>query len=62
MLKAERAMYENELKEREETPQQRMDKMALRGWELKKRREDERKKLVQEKLYQQWRSSMDELR
>merc|ERR1719335_1294277 len=39
-----------------------MDKMAQRGWELKKRREDERKKLVQEKLYQQWRSSMDELR
>jgi len=62
MLNAERLFYENELKEREETPQQRMDKMAQRGWELKKRREDERKKLVQEKLYQQWRSSMDELR
>jgi hypothetical protein len=62
MLTQERTMYETELKEREETPGQRMDKMAQRGWELKKRREDERKKLVQEKLYQQWRSSMDELR
>merc|ERR1719262_1766651 len=62
MLNGERIAYENELKDREETPAQRMDKMAQRGWELKKRREDERKKLVQEKLYQQWRSSMDELR
>ena len=32
MLNAERMFYENELKEREETPQQRMDKMAQRGY------------------------------
>jgi hypothetical protein len=62
LLASERAHYEKELKDREQTPAQRMDKMAQRAWELKKRREDERQKVVQEKLYQQWRSSIDELR
>jgi len=62
LLGTERAMYEKELKDREETPAQRMDKMAQRAWELKKRREDERQKVVQEKLYQQWRGGIDELR
>merc|ERR1712232_948278 len=38
------------------------DKMAVRAYELKKRREDERKAYVQEKLYQQWRDGIDELR
>merc|ERR1719158_979869 len=48
--------------DKEETPQARMEKMAVRAYELKKRREDERQSVVQEKLYQQWRESIDELR
>merc|ERR1719191_1777682 len=36
--------------------------MAVRAYDMKKRREDERKAIVQEKLYQQWRSSIDDLR
>jgi len=61
-LSAEQKAYEQEMVDREETPAQRMDKMALRAYELKKRREDERKAVVQEKLYQQWRSGIDDLR
>merc|ERR1719326_1995500 len=48
--------------EKEGTAQQRMDKMAMKAYELKKRREDERKAFVQNKLYQQWRAGIDELR
>jgi len=36
--------------------------MAKRAYELKHKRETERKQLVQEKLYQQWREGIDELR
>lgn len=61
-LTAEQKAYEQEMVDREETPQQRTDKMAVRAYELKKRREDERKAIVQEKLYQQWRSGIDDLR
>lgn len=61
-LSKEQKAYEREMVEKEETPQQRMDKMAVRAYELKKRREDERKAFVQEKLYQQWRSGIDDLR
>merc|ERR1712139_412117 len=62
MLSTEQAAYEQELVDIEESPQQRMDKMAVRAYELKKRREDERKAFVQEKLYQQWRDGIDDLR
>lgn len=62
MLSAEQKAYEQEMIDREETPQQRMDKMSVKAYELKKRREDERKAFVQEKLYQQWRDGIDELR
>jgi colicin import membrane protein len=62
MLSFEQKSYEQELVECEETPTQRMDKMAVRAYELKKRREDERKAFVQEKLYQQWRDGIDDLR
>merc|ERR1719271_518369 len=62
MLSAEQKAYEQELVDTEESPQQRMDKMAVRAYELKKRREDERKAFVQEKLYQQWRDGIDDLR
>merc|ERR1719171_2120545 len=61
-LSAEQKAYEQEMVDREETPAQRMDKMAVRAYELKKRREDERKAFVQEKLYQQWRDGIDDLR
>mmetsp|Transcript_65229 Transcript_65229/g.147135 ORF Transcript_65229/g.147135 Transcript_65229/m.147135 type:complete len:499 (+) Transcript_65229:129-1625(+) len=61
-LSAEMKAYEQEMVDREETPQQRMDKMAVRAYELKRRREDERKAVVQEKLYQQWRAGIDDLR
>jgi len=62
MLSEEQRAYEQELVDIEESPQQRMDKMAVRAYELKKRREDERKAFVQEKLYQQWRDGIDDLR
>merc|ERR1719217_107278 len=62
MLSAEQKAYEQELVDIEESPAQRMDKMAVRAYELKKRREDERKAFVQEKLYQQWRDGIDDLR
>jgi len=62
MLAEEQAAYEQEMVDREETPQQRMDKMAVRAYDLKKKREDERKAVVKEKLYQQWREGIDELR
>jgi hypothetical protein len=62
MLSAEQKAYEQELVDFEESPAQRMDKMAVRAYELKKRREDERKAFVQEKLYQQWRDGIDDLR
>lgn len=61
-LSAEMKAYEREMVEREETPAQRMDKMAVRAYELKRRREEERKAVVQEKLYQQWRAGIDDLR
>jgi len=62
MLSAEQKAYEQELVDTEESAQQRMDKMAVRAYELKKRREDERKAFVQEKLYQQWKDGIDDLR
>merc|ERR1719235_2765529 len=36
--------------------------MAVRAYEMKKRREDERRLVVQEKLYQQWREGLDDVR
>lgn len=61
-MSTEQKAYEQELVDIEESPAQRMDKMAVRAYELKKRREDERKAFVQEKLYQQWRDGIDDLR
>merc|ERR1712137_1299437 len=61
-LSTEMKNWEQEMVDREESPQQRMDKMAERAYELKRRREDERKAVVQEKLYQQWRAGIDDLR
>mmetsp|Transcript_54060 Transcript_54060/g.126914 ORF Transcript_54060/g.126914 Transcript_54060/m.126914 type:complete len:496 (+) Transcript_54060:88-1575(+) len=61
-LSDEMKAWQREMVEREETPAQRMERMSARAYELKKRREDERKAVVQEKLYQQWRAGLDDLR
>lgn len=61
-LSSEMKAFEQEMVDREETPSQRMERMSARAYELKKRREDERKAVVQEKLYSQWRSGIDDLR
>mmetsp|Transcript_70188 Transcript_70188/g.183953 ORF Transcript_70188/g.183953 Transcript_70188/m.183953 type:complete len:499 (+) Transcript_70188:127-1623(+) len=61
-LSREQKAYEQEMVDKQETTESRMDKMAMRAYELKKKREDERKAFVQEKLYQQWRSGIDDLR
>mmetsp|Transcript_60211 Transcript_60211/g.140737 ORF Transcript_60211/g.140737 Transcript_60211/m.140737 type:complete len:495 (-) Transcript_60211:140-1624(-) len=61
-LSDEMKAWQKEMVEREETPAQRMERMSARAYELKKRREDERKAVVQEKLYQQWRAGIDDLR
>lgn len=61
-LSREQKAYEKEMVDTQESTSQRMDKMAMRAYELKKKREDERKAFVQEKLYQQWRSGIDDLR
>eukprot|EP00931_Biecheleriopsis_adriatica_P100853 TRINITY_DN76092_c0_g1_i1.p1 TRINITY_DN76092_c0_g1~~TRINITY_DN76092_c0_g1_i1.p1 ORF type:complete len:495 (+),score=195.93 TRINITY_DN76092_c0_g1_i1:115-1599(+) len=61
-LSDEMKAWQREMVEKEESPAQRMDRMSARAYELKKRREDERKAFVQEKLYQQWRAGIDDLR
>lgn len=61
-LSAEMKAWQQEMVEHEETPAQRQEKMAARAYELKKRREDERQAIVKEKLYQQWRAGLDDLR
>mmetsp|Transcript_8008 Transcript_8008/g.19250 ORF Transcript_8008/g.19250 Transcript_8008/m.19250 type:complete len:503 (-) Transcript_8008:491-1999(-) len=60
---AEKAQYEAELAElTRPDPAKGMKKMKDRAAELKDRREQERTQLVKEKLYQQWREGIDELR
>lgn len=61
-LSSEMKAYEKEMVDGEENSTQRMERMSIRAYELKKRREDERKAFVQEKLYQQWRAGIDDLR
>jgi len=62
LLESEQRQYESELVAVEETQADRIKKMTERAFELKKKREDERQRVVQEKLYQQWREGVDELR
>lgn len=62
LLESEQRGYESELVAVEETQEDRINKMKERAFELKKKREDERQRVVQEKLYQQWREGVDELR
>jgi len=62
LLRQEQSDYELEMAANEETPQERVKKMTQRAYELKAKRENERQRVVQEKLYQQWREGVDELR
>lgn len=58
----EDAMWKIEMQNSQETPEQRMERLAQRAWELKSKREEERLRFVQEKKYQQWRMGEDTLR
>ena len=63
LLYKERDGYEAELAEMmRPDPEKGKKAMAARAYELKSRREAERSQLVKEKLYQQWREGIDELR
>lgn len=63
LLYDEKNMYEQELSEiTRPDPEKGKREMAKRAWALKEKRESERTQLVQEKLYQQWREGIDELR
>ncbi|CEL98571.1 unnamed protein product [Vitrella brassicaformis CCMP3155] len=62
LLESERLAYEAELRNREETPDQRRQAMANRALALKAKREQERQGIVNAKLYQQFREAQDELR
>ena len=54
--------FRQELIAQESTRTSRIDAMRARVAELKDKRETERKKIVEEKLLQQWKSECDELR
>ena len=62
LLKAEARELDEELKASEETPEQRLQRLTDRAIGLKRARETQRLQIVQEKLYQRWRQSIDELR
>ena len=62
LLQAEETELDGQLKATAETPGQRLDRLTARALELKGKREAERKKIAAEKLYQQWRENIDELR
>ena len=59
----EQKTYEAELMQKTKpNPDKMKQKMIARAMDLKGRRESERERFVHEKLYQQWRQSIDELR
>lgn len=62
LLEGDYDIWRAELLAMEETKEARLDKMRARATELKQRREREREKIVEEKLYQRWKSGCDELR
>ncbi|KAF4687561.1 hypothetical protein FOZ60_003781 [Perkinsus olseni] len=62
LLKREEAMYAKELEERRETAEQQNEKLRERALKLKAEREEERMAIAEEKEYQRWRASLDELR
>ncbi len=62
MLQEEDQMYEYEFMANLETPEQVRDKMAQRCFELKMKREQERKEEVQRLLERRFKENTDELR
>ena len=62
LLQTEEAELDEQLKATAETPAQRLERLTARAMELKGKREADRKKIAAEKLYQQWRENIDELR
>ncbi|TPX31586.1 hypothetical protein SmJEL517_g05091 [Synchytrium microbalum] len=62
MLLADEDLYERELVASEESTEHRIEVMRARVKELKDRREQERKAIVEEKLMQRWRNECDDLR
>lgn len=53
---------QEELQALELGPEGRLSQMKVRSEELKGAREEERRKVAQDKLYQQWRSNNPEIR
>jgi len=62
LLRAEEAELDRALQATAETPAQQLERLTRRAMELKAKRETERQKIASEKLYQQWRENIDELR
>jgi len=62
LFRDEKAMYEAEIQSQEHDASQQMEVVRQRALALKEKREGARKKIVEEKLYQQWRQSIDDLR
>lgn len=58
MLRDDEERYRAELLHLEETRESRVDIMRARMHELKSKREEERKQVVEEKLLQRWRSDL----
>ncbi|KAG5459998.1 MAG: hypothetical protein BJ554DRAFT_8016, partial [Olpidium bornovanus] len=62
LLSKDFATWREQLLANEETKEERLEHMRKRATELKARREAERKRIVEEKMYQRWRSGCDEIR
>ncbi|KAJ3278173.1 Cilia- and flagella-associated protein 53 [Borealophlyctis nickersoniae] len=62
LLRQDEERYRAELLNKEETRESRVEMMRARMNELKSKREEERKRIVEEKLLQKWRNECDDLR
>lgn len=62
LLEKEQQQFQQELVSKEETTDERIERMKARVAELKESREIKRKAFAQEKLLERWRNECDELR
>jgi len=62
LLRDEKEMFKQEMKDREETSGQVAARLQEKALALKAKREAEREAFCNQKLYQQWRQGMDDLR
>ena len=62
LLEKEKQQFQQELVSKEETTDERIERMKARVAELKESREIKRKAFAQEKLLERWRNECDELR